>query len=170
MFILNSKRINIHAAYTTSDGVRYGNLTNPAVRQSLGVVEIPEPTPPADYSEETYYRAEQATAPYVIYTRKSNEQLAQLTKFKLDAKLAVIREVRESILNKLCGIALAAQLAGDTATTSAYVTARQSLLDITAGLADLPLDTIDATVKSRYESVAALCTPALVGALAKALA
>ena len=79
MFILNEKRINIHAPFTTSEGVTYGNLTDPEVRNQLGVLEISDPTPPEDYSESTYYRTEQDEAPYVIYTKKSTEQiLAQL--------------------------------------------------------------------------------------------
>lgn len=79
MFILNEKRINIHAPFTTSEGVTYGNLTDPAVRNQLGVIEVSEPTPPEDYSESTYYRTEQDEAPYVIYTRKSDEQIAEAT-------------------------------------------------------------------------------------------
>lgn len=84
MFILNEKRINIHAPFTTSEGVTYGNLTDPEIRNQLGVLEISEPTPPEDYSESTYYRTEQDEAPYVVYTRKSDEQIAKvvLTKAK----------------------------------------------------------------------------------------
>jgi len=77
MFILNEKRINIHAPFTTPEGVTYGNLTDPVVRNQLGVVEISEPATPEDYSESTYYRTEQDEAPYVIYTRKSDEQIAE---------------------------------------------------------------------------------------------
>lgn len=77
MFILNEKRINIYAPFTTPEGVTYGNLTDPAVRDQIGVIEVSEPTPPEDYSESTYYRTEQDEAPYVVYTRKSDEQIAE---------------------------------------------------------------------------------------------
>lgn len=77
MFIRDSKRFNIYAS-TTIDGVTYPNFTSPELRGSLGITEIPDPTPPADYSEETYYRTEQDDSPYVVYTKKSAEQLKQL--------------------------------------------------------------------------------------------
>ena len=77
MFILNEKRINIYAPFTTSEGVTYSNLTDPEVRERLGVVEIADPTQPDDYSDDLYYRTEQDEAPYVVYTRKSDEQIAQ---------------------------------------------------------------------------------------------
>ena len=77
MFTLNSKRINIYAPYEDAEGTRYANLTDPAVRESVGVVEVSDPVAPEDYSEQTYYRTEQDDAPYVIYTRKSDEQIRQ---------------------------------------------------------------------------------------------
>lgn len=76
MFILNEKRINIYAPFTSDSGVTYANLTDPAIRDQLGVVEISEPVPPEDYSDDLYYRTEQDEAPYVVYTRKSDEQIA----------------------------------------------------------------------------------------------
>lgn len=82
MFILNSKRINIYAQYTAPNGTRYANLTDPAIRAQLGVTEIADPTPPQDYTEDTYYRTEQDTAPYVIYTKKSDEQILEVMKSK----------------------------------------------------------------------------------------
>lgn len=91
MFILNERRINIYAPFTTSEGVTYGNLTDPEVRNQVGVIEISEPTPPEDYSESTYYRTEQDEAPYVVYTRKSEEQIAEvvLAKAKQERAQAV---------------------------------------------------------------------------------
>lgn len=91
MFTLNSKRINIYAPFTTPEGVTYGNLTDPVVRNQLGVVEISEPAPPEDYSESAYYRTEQDEAPYVVYTRKSDEQIAAvaLAKAKQERAQAV---------------------------------------------------------------------------------
>lgn len=101
MFILNDKRINIHAPFTTSEGVTYGNLTDPVVRNQLGVVEVSEPTPPEDYSESTYYRTEQDEAPYVIYTRKSDEQIAEATLAK--AKQERAQAVAEIIVTTTAG-------------------------------------------------------------------
>ena len=75
MFIRNNKRFNIYAS-AVIDGVRYANFLNPDVRAQLGITEIPEPDAPVDYSADTYYRTEQDDAPYVVYTKKSPEQLA----------------------------------------------------------------------------------------------
>lgn len=67
------KRVNIYAPYKGRS-----KLTTPEIRAAVGVIEIADPTPPADYSDDTYYRTEQDDAPYVIFTRKSPEQLEQL--------------------------------------------------------------------------------------------
>lgn len=76
MFIRNSKRFNIHAS-ATIDGVTYPNFLSPELRGQLGITEIADPAPPADYSEETYYRTEQDDSPYVVFTKKSAEQIKQ---------------------------------------------------------------------------------------------
>jgi hypothetical protein len=91
MFIdTNQRRVNIYAS-ATINGVTYANLTDPTVRQQVGIVEIADPVPPVDYSDETYYRTEQDEAPYVIYTKKSDEQImaVMVTKYEsaLDAYL-----------------------------------------------------------------------------------
>lgn len=56
--------------YTAPDGTRHDRTP----RELL--TEIADPLPPADYSEDTHYRTEQDEAPYVVYTRKSDEQIA----------------------------------------------------------------------------------------------
>lgn len=45
-----------------------------------------EPSPPDDYSEETHYRTEQDAAPYVVYTRKSDEQIAEAHQARVNAE------------------------------------------------------------------------------------
>lgn len=74
------KRVNIHHAYKG-----FSRLDTPEIRERAGVIEIPEPAPPADYSEDTYYRTEQDDAPYVTYTKKSDEQIAAVRWNKLKA-------------------------------------------------------------------------------------
>ena len=83
MFIKDSKRFNIYASQEI-DGVRYANFTDPALREQLGILEIPDPVPPEDYTEDTYYRTEQDTEPFVVFTKKSDEQIAQQTQAKLN--------------------------------------------------------------------------------------
>lgn len=99
MFIFksNQRRANPYAAYESEDGTRY-----PRIPAEL-LEEIPDPQPPEDYSDETYYRTEQDEAPYVVYTRKSDEQLEELRKSKVKAQIAAVeagqaRAVREAAL------------------------------------------------------------------------
>jgi hypothetical protein len=74
------KRANEFAAYTAPDGTRY-----PRIPADL-LEEVAEPTPPDEYltAPENFYRTEQDNAPYVVYTRKSDEQImaAAFAKFE----------------------------------------------------------------------------------------
>lgn len=102
MFIRNALRFNIYAS-ATIDGVTYPHFEDASIRERLGITEIPDPTPPADYSDETYYRTEQDESPYVIYTRKSQEQLDQLHNAKIKMQIAALeatqsRSIREATL------------------------------------------------------------------------
>jgi hypothetical protein len=99
MFILNNKRINIYASHTDADGVTYANLTNPEVRERLGVTEVADPLPPEDYSDDTYYRTEQDEAPFVVYTRKPQEQIEQARRAKVLAEIDALE--RETLLPRV---------------------------------------------------------------------
>ena len=99
MFISNTtqKRVNPYAPYQDSEGTTYPRM--PAHLYT----EIPDPTPPEDYTDETYYRTEQDDAPYVVYTRKSTEQLDALFNSKIKQQIVSIeagqaRAVREAAL------------------------------------------------------------------------
>ena len=93
MFTLNNKRINIFAPYTAPDGTHGIDLTKAENRVKYGVVEIADPLPPEDFSDELYYRTEQDEAPYVVYTRKSDEQIAEMQKAKALAEIARLEEI-----------------------------------------------------------------------------
>lgn len=82
MFIRNGKRFNIYASQVIN-GVIYPNFIDPTLRQSLAITEIADPIVPSDYSDDTYYRTEQEDSPYVVYTKKPEEQLAQVRWNKL---------------------------------------------------------------------------------------
>jgi hypothetical protein len=41
-FERNGKPINIDAPFTTEEGVKFANLRNPAIREQVGVVEVPD--------------------------------------------------------------------------------------------------------------------------------
>lgn len=125
MFTLNDKRINIDAPFTTADGITFASLRSPEARALVGVVEIPDPVPPADYSEETYYRTEQDDAPYVVFTRKSDEQINAARKARIQAQIDTLesstllpRVTREFMLLQFA--AVAAQQGIDPLTNIAY--------------------------------------------------
>ena len=105
MFTRNQKRFNIHAPAEIDD-VRYANFRDPLLREQLGIVEIPDPQPPEDYSEDAYFRTEQDDAPYVVFTRKSDEQISQAKRARILAQVAALeqnalmaRQVREIMLS-----------------------------------------------------------------------
>jgi len=73
------QRANEFALYTSADGTRY-----PQVPRDL-LEWADTATPPVDYSEDTYSTQEIMDAPYVIFTKKSDEQIAQVRWSKLSA-------------------------------------------------------------------------------------
>ena len=79
------KRCNIYAPYVDNKGTKYTQVPSDLY------VEIDNPIPPEDYVEEHYYKTEQEDAPYVVYTKKSEEQLAEiyLRKAKAEREEAV---------------------------------------------------------------------------------
>jgi hypothetical protein len=85
MFIRNEKRFNIYSSQEI-DGVTYPSFTDPALREQLGITEIADPVQPEDYFEDVYDRNEYEEAPFVIYTKKSDEQIAQMMQAKLNAQ------------------------------------------------------------------------------------
>lgn len=76
------KRANEFAAYIDANGTQYPWVP----RDLLEVVDVAQP--PEDYSEELYTRQEIDDAPYVVFARKSDEQIAALAKAKLQAQIA----------------------------------------------------------------------------------
>lgn len=89
-------RVNIYYTYKG-----FSLLDTQEIRDRAGVIEIAEPAPPEDYSPDTYYRTEQDAAPYVIYTKKSDEQIAELNLVK--AKQVRAQEVSEIIVTTQAG-------------------------------------------------------------------
>ena len=84
-------RVNINAPYKG-----FSRLDTPEIRAAANVVEIADDPVPADYSDEFYYRSEDWNAtqrPYTVYTRKSDEQIAQvlMTRAKVERTAIVER-------------------------------------------------------------------------------
>lgn len=74
--------VNIDAPYKG-----FSKLDTPEIRERAGLVWIDDPAPPADYSDETHSRNEtpDRMPPYVTFERKSDEQLAELSRTKTNA-------------------------------------------------------------------------------------
>lgn len=89
LYIKDGVRFNIYIPRTIN-GEKFGAnaFERQETRDRFGVLEMDEPTPPADYSEDLYYRTEQDETPYVVYTRKSDEQIAGQGLAKAQAKAA----------------------------------------------------------------------------------
>ena len=98
MFIKDGKRFNPYATHEF-DGVVYrGNILKfPAVVASLGITEIPEPDVPVDYDPDLYFRTEQDDAPYVVYTKKSQEQIDAILakRAEIEAENAARAELKQ---------------------------------------------------------------------------
>lgn len=73
----NGSRINPLATFEFEGGVHEGVLNNPELMERMGITSVPEPTPPEDYNETTYFRHEIDDAPYVTYQRKPREMIDQ---------------------------------------------------------------------------------------------
>lgn len=77
IFTYNGKRISIDAPIVYKN-VQYNNLYDPNLRATIGIIEHPEPQPPEGYDPDFYYKNEIPEAPFIQYTRKSDEQIAQI--------------------------------------------------------------------------------------------
>lgn len=71
---------------------------------------------------------------------------------EVNAKLNAVRVVREAMLNRMAGIALVAQIDGDTVTVEGYKAARTALLDITKNPPADPAQ-VDAFIMLRYIAI-----------------
>ena len=95
------KLVNIHAPYKGRS-----RLDTKELREAVGVIEIADDPAPEDYSDDTYFRTEDWSAtqrPYVIYTRKSDEQINEVENNKVKAQIAALeagqhRAIREATL------------------------------------------------------------------------
>lgn len=91
----NQLRCNPYAAYTSPDGTKHTQMPVDLYE------EIAEPNPPEDYAQDTYYRQEIEATPYVIYTKKSDEAIAEINRAK--AKQLRAQAVSEIIVTTAAG-------------------------------------------------------------------
>lgn len=116
MFIKNGKRFNIHTPVEV-DGFVFASgdiLKYPEFMAKAGITETPDPQPPEGYDEALYYRTEQDDAPYVVYTRKSDEQILQIMLQRYETALdgMLDKVAREHRYNDRFTFALRAGYAG----------------------------------------------------------
>jgi len=100
MFIDNETKLRVDI-YREYKG--FSRLDTPEIRATANVVEIPDPMPPEDFSDDTYFKTEQAEAPYVIYTKRPQEQIDAAEDSRLVQRMAALesnsmRAVREAVL------------------------------------------------------------------------
>lgn len=96
MFIRNQLRFNIYAG-AVIDGVRYANFLDPELRAQLGITEIADPLPPPEYlaNPDYYIVTEQDAEPYVAYSRKSDEQIAEIKAHAKAKRWEDIKAIRD---------------------------------------------------------------------------
>lgn len=91
------KRINPHAIISVG-GLSYpGNILSfPEAVAAAGIQEISDPQPPAKVvaNPDHYYRTEQDTYPYVVWSLKSPEQIS-------DLELKKTKNLREASVSKI---------------------------------------------------------------------
>lgn len=83
-------RVNIHYAYKG-----FSKLDTPEKREAAGVIEIDEPETPEEVlaNPDHFNRAEQDTAPYVTWPKRSEEAILRLDQEKTNLKsLAYLNE------------------------------------------------------------------------------
>lgn len=108
MFVFKSslKRANPFAPYEDENGVKH-----PRIPPEL-LTEVEEPTPPADYSEDTYRVFMQDSAPYVVYVKKSDDEIAWATNDKIQANIEAAE--KQALLPRVIREFLLAQPAANT--------------------------------------------------------
>lgn len=152
----------------TLDGVQYPYQvwSDESQIASLGLVPVVDVGTPKD--SRYFVNTEELVGAQrrVVSTPKDPAVIEADAAADVEGEKVLIRGVREGYLNRLSGIAFAAQLSGDTATTTAFLLVRQGLLDLTK---DLPTDPelVDAVVMQRYGALLLLCTPELITAFGK---
>lgn len=136
MHVYNGKRIDITQPFVGPDGRHYGlnSLAQfPEKMAEYGFKVIPEPVRPADFTPDTYrVDYDNDTEPFVIYTRRTGDEMAAMFETSKGNILSSVRAARDVALGRLMGIAFSADKSGDSPTVEACLAARESLLNITA--------------------------------------
>ena len=97
------KLVNIHAPYKGRS-----RIDTPELREAVGVVEIERDSPPDEHNDHPdWYEVREdwnaTQRPYIIYTRKSDEQINEANNVKVKAQIAALeagqhRAIREATL------------------------------------------------------------------------
>ena len=131
MFTLNGTPISIDNEYTTEDGVTYPHLRDPAVREQLGVVEVPDPQ---DYDQRFYWGVgnpkdlDQLKAQWIAQTK--NDANAQLTQ----TDWMVIRKAERNIDMPADTAAARAAIIGQANAKEAAITAAATVEELIAAI------------------------------------
>ena len=122
------RMVNIYAPFKGRS-----RLDSAEIRAAVGVIEIDDDPAPEGHSDDTYYRTEDWHAtqrPYIIYTRKSDEQIAEVKLQRAKAeRTAAVEAIKvtttsgkefdgdETSQGRMSRAILAGQIAGITSCT-----------------------------------------------------
>ena len=82
------KRINPYSNIEVEGVTYYGNILQfPDILSTLGIHEIEEPVVPDEYDQEFWYKQEVDESPYVIYTKKSDDQIEEIKRNRLQLQI-----------------------------------------------------------------------------------
>lgn len=78
MFVKDGKRFSIDVSHEIN-GIVYTSIhfRDPVLREQFGIIEIPDPVPPIDFSDDVYYVTHQDESPFTVWTKKPQEQIDQ---------------------------------------------------------------------------------------------
>lgn len=76
-------RVNVRAPYKG-----FSVLDTPEIRERAGIVEVPAPAKPEDYSEDAYIVQDIDEAPYVVYSPRDPAEVAKARLAKVAAQRA----------------------------------------------------------------------------------
>lgn len=151
MFTLNGTPISIDNEYTTEDGVTYPHLRDPAIREQLGVVEVPDPQ---DYDQRFYWGVgipkdlDQLKAQWIAQTK--NDANAQLTQ----TDWMVIRKAERNIDVPADTVSARAAIIAEANEKEAAITAATSVEELMQAVGVVPTEALAPVV----EEVAATTT------------
>jgi hypothetical protein len=123
MFIYNNTPINIYNEFEGPDGTRYPNLLDPTLRETLGVVEVPDPS---YYDQRFYWDVNLPKDPEdTIYTSEDGQEYT--TKGLKSQWISTFKQTANQLLNN-CDWTIIRKVERDIDVPEGIATYRQNVL------------------------------------------